>query len=257
MGTWGKKIIDDDFVADVIGSFDDKLKSSQNVEEATKLVKNEFKGSFKDSDDGPLFWIGLAEAQWRYGFTETGVIQKVKDDYSNERGLDRWKEAGAKELEKRKQILEVFITKIETSNPKPKKLPKIVVRKPIFEAGDCLSISLENGKFTAAIVLVSDHRMTEYGKNLIVGLNYLSDQPPEMEVFDKRNWLFLNHHNFNKELFIGWYLPVGFKAVKEHIKVIGKTTIRKTDPKESKKYTPWSWLEDQILLQKEHGKNPL
>lgn len=67
MGAWGHGIRQDDFVCDVNGVFDDLLKAGKSVAEATKEMKSRFSAEIKNTDDGPLFWIALADAQWTYG----------------------------------------------------------------------------------------------------------------------------------------------------------------------------------------------
>ena len=181
MGTWGYKVKQDDFVLDVIDYFNRQLKQNQNLEQTTKEVLNEFSFVFDDSDDGPLFWMALAEIQWQYGYLQENILDKVKQDLREEVGLERWQEAGDKAFEKRKRELKKFIEKIEGKNPKPKKLPKIIIRKPKYHQGDCLSIQLSNGLFGAAIVLRADHSEPEYGKNLIGVLDHMAEAKPDVD----------------------------------------------------------------------------
>jgi hypothetical protein len=255
MGTWGNKIKQDDFVMDVIDGFIANLKVTQDLAQTTKHVLKEYASAINDTDDGPLFWLGLAEVQWQFGFLQAHVLAKVKDDFFQERGLERWEEEGAKELEDRKKAIADFISKIETPNPKPKKLPKVTIRAPLYQAGDCLSVSLDNGLFTAAIVLRSDHSNPEYGKSLIGVLDYLSSNEPTPQVFEDRKWLIRTHHNWKNEPDLAWYLPVGHRKVKDRIKVVGKTKIRWRDPKDAAGYTGWISLGEQVVLQRESTGN--
>ncbi len=183
MGTWGFKIDQDDFVCDITNDFENRLKANPNIEAVTRAIMEEYAAFQDDPDNGPLFWIALAHMQWKYGWLQPSVLDKVRNDILSGEGLERWAEVGEKDLAMRKKELDAFLTKISQPNPKPARMPKIVVRKPIYQAGDCLAIVLENGQYGAAIVLASDHSNLEHGQNLIAVLNYLSDNKPELNEF--------------------------------------------------------------------------
>jgi len=243
MGTWGNKVTQDDFVLDVIDTFVSSLKVTQDVQETTKSTIQQYASELEDPDDGPLFWLGLAEAQWRFGATAADVVAKMKDDQINGRGLDRWRDEGSKELDARKSELASFIDKVERPNPKPKSLPKLVKRKPLYNPGDCLSIKLDDGVYTAAVVLKSDTSNPELGLNLIAILDYLSQKEPSLNDFERRGWLVLNYPPpLNRRLDVGWYMPVAYKKYKHKFSVVGQTVIRPEDPQESTMYCPWATL---------------
>lgn len=254
MGAWGHGIRQDDFVCDVIGVFDDLLKAGKSVAEATKAVKLRFSAEIKDTDDGPLFWIALADAQWTYGGLESQVLQRVQDDFDSGRGLARWTE-DKRALARRQTAIGKFISKISKSNPRPKKPPKVVVRTPKFAPGDCLSIRLESGQYAAALVLAADHSNVEYGKNLIVVLDYLAPERPTIQVFGDRKWLILTHHSWNHKIELAWYQPVGFRSAKDRIEIIGKIEILDSDPKDSNSYCGWAGIGEQVVYQRAWDEN--
>src|SRR5262249_18820413 len=158
--------------------------------------KSKFAAEIKDTDDGPLFWIALADAQWTYGGLEPQVRKHVQEDFDSGRSLDRWTD-DQRGLSRRRAALATFLSKIAEPNPRPKKPPKVIVRAPKFRPGDCLSIRLSNGQHAAALVLAADHSNVEYGKNLIGVLDYLSHDKPTIDVFRKRKWLVWTHHSWN------------------------------------------------------------
>ena len=122
MGAWGHGIRQDDFVCDVIGDFDDLLKAGKSVVDATMDLVSRFSAEINDTDNGPLFWIALADAQWTYGGLESQVLQRVQDDFNSGRGLDRWIE-DKRAFARRQDAIRKFINKISASNPRPKKPP--------------------------------------------------------------------------------------------------------------------------------------
>jgi hypothetical protein len=248
MGAWGYGIRQDDFVCDVIGAFESLLKAGSSVADATKSIQAKFAAERKDSDDGPQFWIALADAQWIYGKLDSQVLKRVQDDFRSGRSLTLWEE-DPRGLARRKAALQKFIDKLRTTNPRPKKPPNVVKRPPKFQAGDCLSILLSNGEYGAAIVLAADHSNVEYGKNLVGVIDYLSSEKPSMKVFETRKWLLLTHHGWNNRREIAWYRSVGFRAVKDRLDIIGQVKVLDSDVQECNSYCAWAGIADQVLLQ--------
>ncbi len=251
MGSWGFGVEQDDFVRDVLGEFDDRLKRGGSIESATQAVLVQFADAVDDTDDGPLLWLALARAQWRYGEASVDVLAKVRADFAAEAGLERWAEEGPTVLAKRRERLAKFVAEIERPNPKPRPFPKLVVRKPIFAPGDCLAVRLNDGRFGAALVLAADHSRPEYGRNLIGVLNYLGDTMPDETVFRGREWLILTHHNWHGEAEICWYSAPGFKAHKQRFTVVAQIHITESDPSDSTTYENWGYLGEQVVLQRE------
>jgi hypothetical protein len=257
MGAWGYGIRQDDVVCDVIGAFEDNLKQGKNIVEASKAVRKQFAEAIKDRDDGPLAWIGLADAQWTYGQLDPGVLQHVKDDFDSGRSLSPWEESES-DLSRRKATLKQFIEKLASPNPKPKKTPRITVRLPKFQPGDCLSILLSNGQFGAAIVLAVDSSNAEYGMDMVGVLDYMSPDKPKKGVFQERNWLHRTHHNWNNRIDLAWYMHVGFRKMKPRIEVVCRIDLLEADPKnrmEGIAYASWEHLGEQIVLQREWDSN--
>jgi hypothetical protein len=250
MGVWGHGIRQDDFVCDVIGVFEDLLKAGRSVGDATNAVKSKFAAEIKDTDDGPLFWIALADAQWTYGGLEPQVLRRVQEDFESDHGLDRWRD-DERSFSRRKAAIAKFVSKIAEPNPRPKRPTKVVVRAPKFRSGDCLSIRLANGQYAAAVVLAADHSNVEYGKNLIGVLNYLSADKPTLDVFCKRKWLFRTHHSWNGQMDLAWYQPLGFRAAKDRIEIVGQVDILDSDPKASNSYCGWAGIGEQVVYQHE------
>ncbi len=251
MGTWGVGIRQDDFVLDVQDAFIGFLKKKPSSKAATQAIVAEFAIEIKDHDDGPLFWIALADVQWTFGYTDNKVIRQVKNDFKHGRGLELWRDASEKYYKGRVKALEKFIEKIEIPNSSPKKMPRTVVRKALYAAGDCLSIKLSSGQYGAAFVLVADNSDVEYGANLIGILDYHSRQKPTLDVFKKRKWLRLTDGEWKGERDLGWYTRVGYQTVKSRIERIGNLPLKKTDPTTSDWFHSWHGFGEQILNQQD------
>lgn len=250
MGAWGYGIRQDDFVLDVIGEFEDLLKAGRSVADATEAVKSQFHAAIEDSDDGPLFWIALADVQWTYGGLEASVLERVKDDLDSGRSLRPWEEE-PRGLARRRAALETFIRKIDTANRRVKKPPRVVVRPPKFPPGTCLSIQLASGQYAAALVLAADHSVAEYGKNLVAVLDFLSPDKPVMEVFRRRQWLVPADPQWRDGVDVAWYYPVGYRAVKARLEIVGQVEILESDPKESSLHCGWAAIGERARRQRD------
>ncbi len=251
MGSWGFGVEQDDFVRDVLGEFDDRLKRGATIGSATQAVLVQFADAVDDTDDGPLLWLALARAQWRYGEASADVLAKVRADFAAEAGLERWADEGPAVLAKRRERLARFVAEIERPNPKPRRFPKLVVRKPIFAPGDCLAVRLNDGRFGAALVLAADHSRPEYGQNLIGVLNYLGGTVPDVAVYRRREWLILTHHNWDGRADISWYGAHGFRTHQQRFTVLAQIDIMESDPTDSTIYGNWGHLGEQVILQRE------
>ena len=140
MGSWGYAPMSNDTSEDVRDEFETKLKYKKDFDTATKEILAENKDALYDKDDAGNVWLALAERQWQYGFENNEINIKVKEICLNGIGQDIWKEEGDKEYLKRMEALEKFYNKISIPKAKPKKIPKLVIRKAIFKKGDCLNI---------------------------------------------------------------------------------------------------------------------
>src|SRR5918993_79007 len=119
MGAWGYGIRDDDFVADVIGDFEDLLKEGKSVRHATDAVTSKYAAAARDPEDGPLLWLAEADVQWTYGELDPQVFSRVREDFESGRSLAAWAE-DERGLVRRRAALAKFIAKIERPNPRPK-----------------------------------------------------------------------------------------------------------------------------------------
>jgi hypothetical protein len=245
MGTWGIGISQDDTVADIIGFIVDRLKSGTSLFVASEEAAVQFRELEQYEDEAPLLWIAIASAQWKYGQVEENVLRRVESDIRAGRGLDRWRDDD-KALAKRIAGLQKFLDKIGTPNPSPSAAPKIIVRRAPFEQGDCLAVSTNDGRYTAALVLRVDNSRLEFGMNLIGSLDYIDNQPPAITVFEQRNWLTRVGSDGKRRTCALWYLPVGFRKIRKRIAVVANVALRHTDPKESRSYTGWINLSTRI-----------
>jgi hypothetical protein len=245
MGCWGPGITANDTVSDVRDFMLDRLKEGVSLADASSRAITHFRFLQDDPQDAPLLWQAIALIQWKYGKVNAAVLARVRHDIESERGLEIWSD-NPKDLAKRKRALEKFLNKLQLANPKPLP-PKTILRRAPFEEGDCLAVRTKDDRYTAALVLSVNNRNPEYGKNLVAGLDYLDEEPPELAFFEERKWLFKRHGNWKGEPDLTWFLPVRFGDASKRITILGKTRIRESDPKDAGGHAGWDLLGDQIL----------
>ena len=242
MGAWDTAVEADDTFQDAAASFEWHLKREQSVEAATAAVLADFADDLEDPEEGSSIWLALADRQWTYGTVDANLLARLRVDGL---ALQKWQDAEASVLKTRQQKVAEFVERVSSPNTKPKKLPKLVRRPPKFAAGDCLAFRLDDGRFTGAYVLATNDSDPECGRDLIVMLDYLADEPPGLEPFEARQWLRLHHGKWGGQLDCSWYVE-GFRSVSKRISVVGKVPVRDDDPKTFNSMRDWRSFGFQI-----------
>lgn len=172
MGAWGTAIFSDDVACDVRDTYRDLLSDGCSEKEAAKRLLDEFKQEIKDYDDGPIFWLAWADAQWQYGRIDEGVKEKALKWIDNGEALKRWTQRAVnpRDGKRRQAVLAKLRERLCSPPPLPKKirkaasLPDKTVSKPVeypfvpkstakLEPGQFWSIPLENGRFACGRVI--------------------------------------------------------------------------------------------------------
>jgi hypothetical protein len=242
MGAWSTTILGDDFAADVYGEFIEAYNGGKELNSIRRELEGKNQNELRDPDEGPIFWLALAKAQWDCGSLDADVLGKVGEIVNQELGLDRWREGTASDLEKRKKAVSKFYTKLQTPNLKLKKRKPSRHAPAIFEAGDCLVLSLPSGGYGAALVLAVDNSHKTEGMNLVGILRYRSLEKPSPEVFKLRKWLFITAGVWKNEKQIIWCLARTFRKNKTLIEKIASVKVGWLDPKKSDHYGGWNLL---------------
>jgi hypothetical protein len=114
------------------------------------------------------------------GGLESSTLKKLKPIISKKKGLVLWSE-DEKLLAKRIKAVEDFIEKIQVARPKPLARKKIVQRGPYFNVGDIITIELDNGLKTAAIVETSN-KIGVDGDNTLVFVDLMQKAISKADV---------------------------------------------------------------------------
>jgi len=121
MGTSGTALYSDDTASDVRDEFVELLSRLRDPAQATDRLVRAWKEQIADMDDGPVFWLALAETQWKYGCLDQAVKSRAIEVIDKESDLHRWEGA---DLKRRRANLIALKSKLLSEQPKAR-IPKV------------------------------------------------------------------------------------------------------------------------------------
>ena len=136
MGAWGSGLYGNDTTCDVRDTYMGFLKEQLSNQEAYEKTLKEYEEDTKDPEEAPLFWYALAETQWKVGRLMPEVKGKALEWIEKEGGMVLWEESksGGSGW---KKTLEKLRIKLETEQPKEKKIKKPVkINQNLWNIGD-------------------------------------------------------------------------------------------------------------------------
>ena len=254
MGAWGTSISSNDTYADIRGAFFDLYDEGGEISEISAELVQRNRETINDADDANNFWFALAKAQWDCGQLDSSVLSRVATIIENGTDIDVWRrlDASDRDLQKRANLLSVFLEKLKSENAKPRARKKKTIKQPPFKKGSCLSFKLKNGNYGGAVILEAK-AMKGFGLNLVATTRINKETVPEMQDFLSADLLLLNFVTYQDEPEIGWKYNIGFKKEKDLFLLIGKIDVEKEyDPNDSTLYKYggyWSSIIEVASLQ--------
>ena len=108
MGAWGAGLYANDTALDVKDEFEKLFNDGKSVQEITDGLTAEFESIMDCADEAPLFWLALADTQWKFGV----LLPTVKENAL--RWIDELKSQAADTSDgtKQKKSLENLQTKL-------------------------------------------------------------------------------------------------------------------------------------------------
>lgn len=123
MGTWGPKLYQDDLALDIKEDYIERLKKGITNEKALEEMKETYVESIEDSEEGPVFWMVLADTMWKLGRLTEEVKERAIEEIEKGNNLKIWKEERTKkEYEIRKKELEKLREKLNNIMPIKEKI---------------------------------------------------------------------------------------------------------------------------------------
>ena len=189
MGAWGTGLYQDDDTCDIKEEYLAYLRIGMSNEEALEELMECNEELIEDEEIGPLFWLALADTQWKYGRLTNEVKEKALDVINSGKDLERWEE-DKKIYEKRKKVLEDLKERLNAKQPEEKKIRKMTFTRPNWKVGDILLYQIQEED-------LKDHKL--YGKYVLLKvmetekltIGYLDEDKyyHEKELIGIYNWI--------------------------------------------------------------------
>lgn len=141
MGAWNCSINGNDTAQDLISDYRAAFYYN-DVDTALKKIFDYVLG-YLDDDEMPDFIYSLADFMWKKGILTDEIKNKAIEMIDSNYGLEIWKEAGEKILNKRKKVLSEFKDKLVSPQPAKKKITLGMNITPIFTSGDVITFQLK------------------------------------------------------------------------------------------------------------------
>lgn len=257
MGTWGTELYQDDDTCDIKEEYLNYLRIGKTNEEALQEVISDNEEMIKDDEIGPLFWLALADTQWKYGRLTNDIRDRALEVIDSGKDLERWKE-DKKLFQKRKKVLEKLKEKLSTQQPPEKKVRKMTFERPNWKVGDVilyqlLNEDLKNHRWYKKYVLLKvmgTEKFTigyldpekYYHENELVGIfNWIGDEKVNLKKIDKLKIIMFKdiidpYGDEIKQLVGGYHLNIR-ELKKVNLKII-KNDMNNLYTKELKKEFP-------------------
>ena len=256
MGAWGTGLYQDDTTCDVKEEYLNLLKIGTEPEEAMEEMIINWEDCIEDVEEGPLFWFALAETQWRYGLLDKKVKEIALQYIEEGIDLERWEE-DQKLYTKRKTELEKLKEKLESEQPKGKKIPKMTFQRANWKIGDIILYQILNEKLKDhkwykkyVLLKMAGTRKSNIGSlpreiyyneyDLLSLYNWIGDKEIDIEKIDELKIIFIREgtvYDPSEVTIVGEYFlekkdlkKINAKVIKNDMKNLYTEEVRKKYP---------------------------
>lgn len=162
MGTWDRKIFNNDTACDIKENYIELLSNQYSDENAYEMTYQEFE-ELIGSDEEPLFWYAIAAIQWQVGRLMPSVKDKALFWIDVNGGIELWNEARQGKDKWSKTLLELKEV-LMSQMPKRKEFKKEKFDTNLWNIGDVYAYQF-NRKYSKSIDLYGKyilfHKITE------------------------------------------------------------------------------------------------
>ncbi len=144
MGAWGTGLYQDDVAEDIKTDYINFLKEGKTNQEAYDKLIEDNQTIINDVDDGPIFWIALADTQWKLGRLMPYVKKQALKYLDEGTDLLKWEEWGKSFLNRRVKVLNRLKDHLLTAMPAEKKVPLYKYFRCKWNIGDTYAYRLES-----------------------------------------------------------------------------------------------------------------
>ena len=144
MGTWNMTLYGNDTTADIKGDYIEALKRGKSNQEAITLVLNKNKDVFGDPEEEPLLWFALSDTLWDYGRLTEEIKQKALSFLNNNYEMICMEGASVQDVNSWKETLSNLKIKLNSKQPKEKKVNKYRLYKCEWHLGDVFAYQFKS-----------------------------------------------------------------------------------------------------------------
>ncbi len=264
MGAWGAGISSNDTYADAYYRFFELHDEGLSVSDASAKLISENRETIETYEDAPNFWYALAKAQWECKELTQDLRSKVENYVLSGEDIRIWKEldASVSALNARRKALDKFLIKIQSEKRSARKRKKKRFYDSLYQKGDCLVYSMDNGNYGGAFVL-TDEQMTIAGLNYIAITTINKAEKPSVEDFKEASVylrfaekIYLQEGQVKSKWVdqaeISGYSTLTSKSIDFDIEVIGNIKMYKEFYPENVSWSNWIWLRTLLLTNDEY-----
>src|SRR5713101_427663 len=176
MGTWGVGIYADDLAADLRADFRDLIGEGLSATAAVDRLLGEYASSLNDPEEGPVFWLALADSQWKLGRLEDRTVRHALRGIDTGQDLRRWD--APKDRDRREGVLRKLRAQLLSPPPEPKRVPRFVREANDWAVGEIIGLQLASQQWT--LMRVIGHHTDKGGRFAVCEfLDWCGESLPE------------------------------------------------------------------------------
>jgi len=164
MGAWGTGLFSDDAACDVRDEYKDMVADGYDGSRATDQLVEEWASVLANSQEAGVFWLALAETQWRLGRLEARVREAALQYIDSGADLERWDSSA--DRKKREHVLGKLRELLHTPPPAARRLRPRFRDTCAWQVGEIVAYTLTSGE--KALFRVLDFHEDLGGKAPIV-----------------------------------------------------------------------------------------
>jgi len=252
MGAWGTALYSDDLAADLRSTLRDYFGDGLSAAQAVDRLVEEYASSVNDPDEGPVFWLAIADTSWKLGRLDARARERALEIIDGGQDLARWTDARTSDRRKRAAVLTKLRERLQASPPHPKRIPKRIKAANDWAVGEVIGLRLKSGSWT--LMRVIGHHIDKGGQFAVCELlDWTGTEiPTATKVATFRVRPFLDSHRANLPVHLQpqpqfFFSEPRKKTEKERIV---RTGIVTTPAQDSGRYTVLVWkVLDRLLLE--------
>jgi hypothetical protein len=166
VGTWGTALYSDDLATDLRGDLRKAFGDGLSAAEAVDRLMAEYASSLDDNDEGPTFWLAVADTGWKAGRLDDRARRRALEIIDSGRDLARWLDGA--DRRKRAVVLAKLRSQLVAPPPAAKRIAKVVRSATDWATDEVVAFQLVSGLWT--LMRVIGHHEDKGGRSPICEL---------------------------------------------------------------------------------------